>query len=120
MMGDQRTGSERIADERRRQVEKEGWTPGHDDHHTDGDLVLAAVCYAAHAIGHRLFEKDDNDTYVRFYDPWPWNYEDDKRPMAIGGGEDGLRARLRLLEKAGALIAAEIDRLLRAAKKRSP
>jgi hypothetical protein len=32
--------------ERRRQVEQEGWTPGHDDTHDDGSLALAAVCYA--------------------------------------------------------------------------
>ncbi len=35
--------------ERQRQVEKEGWTPGHDDEHTDGSLAFAAACYTAHS-----------------------------------------------------------------------
>lgn len=34
-----------INDERRRQVEKEGWTPAHDDEHTDGSLEKAGDCY---------------------------------------------------------------------------
>lgn len=112
-MADTRTGAARIADERRRQIEKEGWSGEHDDHHNDGALVMAAICYAAHAADRRVFEKDDNGTYVRFYDPWPWNYEDDKRRTV-----DTNQQAVRLLEKAGALIAAEIDRLLRAEKNR--
>lgn len=31
--------------ERRRQVEVEGWTPEHDDEHSDGELLHAAVLY---------------------------------------------------------------------------
>ncbi len=42
-----KTGIELITAERKRQIEKEGWTPEHDAEHTDGSLALAAVCYAA-------------------------------------------------------------------------
>ena len=35
-----------VAAERRRQIEREGWTPEHDDQHGDGSLAWAAVCYA--------------------------------------------------------------------------
>jgi hypothetical protein len=44
---------------------------------------------------------------VSWQDPWPWEPEWDKR----GSGD-----RMRDLVKAGALIAAEIDRLQRSAK----
>ena len=47
MMSDQRTGAQRIADERLRQVEKEGYTAAHDADHAEGALALAAACYAA-------------------------------------------------------------------------
>lgn len=40
---------EDISAERQRQVSEEGWTPEHDDNHHSGDLVQAAVAYAAHA-----------------------------------------------------------------------
>jgi hypothetical protein len=96
-----KTGVERIAAERQRQIEAEGWTAAHDDEHEDGELALAAALYASpvplyarHRSGHH-------------YDPWPWSEDWDKR---------GTTSRLRALEKAGALIAAEIDRLTRAAQ----
>lgn len=38
---------ERIAAERTRQIEREGYTPEHDDTHDGGELALAAACYAA-------------------------------------------------------------------------
>lgn len=34
--------------ERKRQIDKEGWTPGHDDDHTNGELEDAAMCYLIH------------------------------------------------------------------------
>ncbi len=82
-----------IAAERRRQVEAEGWTPEHDDQHTRGELARAAACYAlAYDLG------SERELL------WPWA-EDWWKPAD----------RIRDLEKAGALIAAEIDRLKRAA-----
>lgn len=42
-----KTGIELIAEERQRQIEKEGWTPEHDIlEHRHGQLVDAAVSYA--------------------------------------------------------------------------
>lgn len=41
-----RDGATRIADERKRQVEKEGWTPNHDDEHEENELAFAALCAA--------------------------------------------------------------------------
>jgi hypothetical protein len=87
-------GSELIAKERRRQVEAEGWTPEHDDDHTAFEMTGAAICYAKLAAGQKLS--------LRRW--WPWSL-DWWKP------EPG---RVRNLVKAGALIAAEIDRLMRA------
>lgn len=75
-----------IAEERRRQVEEEGWTPDHDDCHVDGELGEAAAAYAA--------IHDGADTL------WPFSDEWFKRTT-----------RRRDLIKAGALIVAEIERL---------
>lgn len=86
-----RTGIELIAEERRRQIAIEGWTPEHDDKHKGGELSTAAACYSAPHI----------DELVSW---WPWNKKWWKPTP-----ED----RVRELAKAGALIAAEIDRLNR-------
>lgn len=119
-------GTERIAAERQRQIEKEGWTPEHDDEHDGGELALAAVCFAAPT---KILVGDLESTLLIFRDPWPdtWLDDWDKR-LQYGAnlGEDGDPIlpdpktytddeRIDLLTKAGALIAAEIDRLIRKA-----
>lgn len=89
-----------IAAERRRQIEQEGWTPEHDDAHSDGQMATAAACYAISA--HNVIR------YKRITMPswWPW----DSKWWKPG-------TTRRDLVKAGALIAAEIERLDRAAQK---
>lgn len=87
------TGSELIANERNRQVQQERWSPEHDAEHGYFELSMAAVCYALHAAG----ESEPDSPPSR----WPWGSEWWKP------SEDPIRD----LVKAGALIAAEIDRL---------
>jgi len=109
-----RTGVIRIVEERQRQVDKKGWTATHDDEHSDDTLAIAAACYAAPS---RIYHKEERACGVSFTDPWPWHAQDDSRPYHgnVPAPEKATRKqRIRLLEKAGALIAAEIDRLLRA------
>lgn len=87
------TGVELIAAERERQVSREDWTPAHDDTHKRGQLARAACCYAlqhTHVSGRAI--------------RWPW----DKSWWKPKGP-------IRDLVRAGALIAAEIDRLQRLA-----
>jgi hypothetical protein len=104
------TGVERIAAERARQ--NEGWSAAHDDEHDTGALAMAACCYAA---PQRLYVRCDYAAGVTFNDPWPWDQRDDHRPYDGNVLIDPTDEQaIRLLEKAGALIAAEIDRLLRA------
>jgi len=118
-------GAELIAKERTRQIDQEGWTIEHDDEHGDGDLAMAACCYAAPV---NIFEWRTFANGMAFVDPWPWDVIHDKRyeygDCREGGVHQGANfvpdpvtyddgERLDLLVKAGALIAAEIDRLLR-------
>lgn len=105
------TGSERIHSERVRQIITEGWGAGHDDVYLAGQLILAAVGYAVEAIPagvpievtngvlaeRRLAESGTLPSWWPWHENW-WKPSDDP---------------IRNLEKAGALIAAEIDRLLR-------
>lgn len=104
-------GVESIAAERKRQVEKEGWTPEHDDKsHDPGDLAAAAFCYAlAAADSLNPYSQGDGVDPENPPDPWPfdrtWWKPDLENPR-------------RDLVRAGALIAAEIDRLDREALKR--
>ncbi len=114
------TGIELIQRERARQVSEEGWTPEHDDDHADGSLALAAACYATPVL---LFEQNAFAGGLSFVDPWPWGSHDKR--FAYGDRRDNRgnilpdpstyndEERLDLLVKAGALIAAEIDRLVR-------
>lgn len=89
-------GIELIAAERQRQIEKEGWTAGHDKQHENGELALAAICYA-------FGDSVRNSGVINFKRLWPWGAEWWK-PTPDN--------RIRELVKAGALIAAEIDRLI--------
>lgn len=90
-----------IAKERQRQIDVEGWDIGHDDIHTEEQMAMAAACYAT---SEQLYAKCCSKTTIAFVDPWPWDAKWDKRKDTT---------RIRDLTKAGALIAAEIDRLQR-------
>lgn len=95
----------RIVAERERQVTAEGWTPEHDASHSGGELALAGVLYALHAMTRRspgsepleiqsLTEPDKPRLWTWPWDPEWWKPKD----------------RDRDLIRAGALIAAELDR----------
>lgn len=83
-----RRGISLIAGERQRQICDEGYTTEHDDRHDREELARAAGAYAVPT------------------QPWPWHSDGDRRKRHEGD-------RIRQLTIAGALIAAEIDRLLR-------
>lgn len=89
-----KTGIELIAAERERQIYSEGWSPKHDDSHAEMELSRAARCYASPLL-------DSKSTPGA---SWPWELADWKP------SDDPVRN----LVKAGALIAAEIDRINRA------
>lgn len=88
------TGLDFISAERQRQIEEEGWSPAHDALHGGEDLAAAAACYATPPV-----VRGQHGDAPRL---WPWG-EADWKPTP--------NERVRELAKAGALIAAEIDRL---------
>ena len=92
-------GIEMIKAERERQIAKEGWTPEHDAHHILGELSIAAACYAKVASALARWKPDE----IAWSAPgaWPWD----------GGWWKPSPDPVHNLVKAGALIAAEIDRL---------
>ena len=107
-------GARRIVLERRRQIQQEGWSLDHDDTLTSDELAWAAICYAAPQRVYTLSQGvTPKDPVISFIDPWPRNFapEFDKRPSYRR--KPTIKKRIRSLEKAGALIAAEIDRLQR-------
>lgn len=90
-----KTGIDYIYEERLRQINKEGWTAEHDDEHIMGELAHAAACYAYPNSIKRLDIVGWPEGWsLDWYKPSPDN-------------------RIKELAKAGALISAEIDRLLR-------
>lgn len=98
----EQTGIDLIAAERKRQVEVEGWTPEHDDEHINGALARAAGCYSVPPDMRARLVKGTMGDVIDWM--WPFN-KDWWKPSP----DD----RIRELVKAGALIAAEIDRLKR-------
>lgn len=94
-----KTGIDYISAERERQVNEEGWTQDHDQHHDMGELSAAGAAYALADIYRRATSKGYNNT------PHCWPFE---QKWFKPTPED----RIKELSKAGALIAAEIDRLL--------
>lgn len=102
----QSPGVERIAVERARQMAEEKWTPEHDAEHTDNELAWAAASYAIPPAPGPFFDGEHSefaDTETGLPTMWPWE------PQWWKPTPDD---RVRELVKAGALIAAEIDRLL--------
>lgn len=95
-------GAHRIAGERLRQLGEEGYTLEHDREHGI-ELTIAAVCYVVAA---QYWETDRSLPSLSDLEDeaWEWPWE----PSTFKPAEDAVRN----LEKAGALIAAEIDRLL--------
>ena len=90
-------GADRAVAERIRQKSVEGWTPEHDAQHDEGELAIAAACYALNKMP-TFAEHWQGDTG----EWWPWHSDWDKREK---------HDRERSLEIASALIMAELDRL---------
>jgi hypothetical protein len=86
-----KTGIEMIAAERKRQIEGEGWSVERDLLWENGELAKAGAIYAL---------PDGLKGSIK----WPFERE---------WWKPSPDNRIRELEKAGALIAAEIDRLLK-------
>ena len=89
-----------VEKERQRQITEEEYSFEHDDQEDSHQLSDAAAVYACHASArHSLLHL------------WPWSkgyFKPDK--------DNTIDGRIRELSKAGALVCAEIDRLVRLKK----
>ncbi len=109
-----KTGIELIQEERARQVAK-GYNEEHDDGESAFQLSTAAGHYIANAQNKNFKDHSHNDgtALARFQirnfetdkwsQEWPWKDKDGRKNADV----------MTSLIKAGALIAAEIDRLLK-------
>ena len=84
-----KTGIELIAEERQRQIDKEGYDEEHDAKEPINRMVACAISYA-------MYDIDELEAEAW----WSWDRKYYKP-----------KDRLRNLERAGALIAAAIDKL---------
>ena len=108
-MENTKTGVELIAEERKRQIELEGWAPEYDQSHTEGELANAGALYALTEDMRNFIDiKWGNDQWLNL-----WSF--DMKWLKFTP-ED----RIKQLCKAGALIAAEIDRLITVEIQNSP
>lgn len=111
-----KTGIELIADERKEQIEKHGWTLEHDIKEHEGcDLSYNAAVLASPEI---LFYKEDFANSISFkvanaYEGWKLPELAYKKDSNVRVGNENLskEKRIKQLIVAGALLAAEIDRL---------
>ena len=100
---DNKNGIDLIRKERDRQINEEGWDIDSDiEKHDGGELGIAGACYALPIRFRYVFKpilpfKDESPDFWPWDDTW-WKPTPDNR--------------IKELIKAGALIAAEIDRLL--------
>jgi len=99
------TARDLIFAERRRQIEVEGWTPEHDDAHTEGELLRAAILYHRHGTGWGIpYHADGTPRW------WPWEPKwwkpKDRRSDLIRAGALCLAEEERLSRKFRATIAA--------------
>ncbi|WP_321367964.1 hypothetical protein [uncultured Desulfuromusa sp.] len=111
------TGIDLITAERTRQVEEKGWTPEHDDQHKDDSLAFAAACYALlHTKQEMVSRPQRKDISCRGETP-VWDYVEYNVPKLWPKSWAPVwwvpKSRIFDLTRAGALIAAEIDRLVR-------
>lgn len=133
-------GVDLIAQERQRQIEVEKFDLSHDEFYKNGELMGAAGCYVANALSKHLEEVahtnqsplahfevydlgeldfqvnsgDRGDRRIRkagWIDGWPWDAEWDKRKK---------HDKLRSLVIAGALIVAQIEKMLQSNANKQP
>lgn len=102
----ERDGASLIFEERVRQVMDEGYGARHDDEHRVGEIIAAAECYARVAeIQVRTGAKVPPCFLPK---TWPWEKEAWKPSLDP----------VENLVKAGALLAAEVDRIHRQREER--
>lgn len=109
-----KSGIEIITEERKRQIDVKKYDTKHDSDETAFELSTAAGCFIANALNKEFknyTHYDDKGPVARFQlrqvntrrwkEEWPWSDHDGREKADI----------ITSLAKAGALCAAEIDRI---------
>lgn len=99
-----------IVAERQRQITEKNYDSAHDDEHNQGEIAMAAACYAAPVPIYRVYAQERSYSFIN---PWPWYLIYDKRPIPAQGYAG--KPRRTLLIQAAAMLVAEIERLDRRA-----
>lgn len=97
---------ELVKAERQKQINKHGYTPEHDDEHTDGSIADAGACYAATIY----IWREDPEEPGEVCPVWPWEAKFFKQEE---------HDRKQQLIIAAAFINAEYDRIVRAEQKQN-
>lgn len=98
-----------VMEERMRQQREENWTDTHDDTHKAGELAQAGAYYATVAKPH------DKEFIMPPIEQFPIKAEEYYSPVGFPFEEPWrkIKGRVNNMRRAGAFIAAELDRLLR-------
>lgn len=110
------SGAQLIAQERERQMSEEGYHAEHDDKLTHQELRKLAACYACEYELFATVNRSEQPRRYEFRAVLPSGFEIKRvvpYPLSSDHGK-----QIKDLTKAGALIAAEIDRLQRALAKK--
>ena len=108
-------GTQLIEQERVRQIDAEGFSESHDAEHVSGELIQAALFYIQCANYKPTVALGwDRSFITKIDDPFNWPWADFKP-----SGTNDRDRELDYLAKAGALIAAEIDRRLNWTERRN-
>ena len=97
-------GLDLITEERIRQIVEEGRSLDHDQQHESSQLLYAAICYASPEpifVKRNIVSQKKGCIGTSFQDPWPYDFADKREE----------HSRIKQLQIAGALIAAELDRI---------
>lgn len=108
-----KTGIELITEERQEQIKKHNWSADHDDKHNTGELADAAAICASTVRIYNKFEYANNTHFdVLAMKGWnlPLNWNGN---VLLDNCKSSYKTRIHQLKVAGALIAAEIDRINR-------
>lgn len=62
-----KSGVDIIAEERKRQIEVEGWKPEGDDQYVDNQLALAGASYAIPEVDREYFGTTEDNVPVMFH-----------------------------------------------------
>lgn len=105
-----------ISEERNRQITQEGYDWRRDDNYHGQELALAATVYALPPSWREAYAGTNGHSNMKRV-LWPWDHYTFKPVPSdnstVFGKDQSVDDRIKELAKAGALIAAEIDRLQR-------